>query len=127
MLIMYELSVEREFCAAHAITIKGERETTHGHNWRVSVFVRGPRVDADGMLCDFHMIERRVDEVTGRLNNADLNRTTPFDKVNPTAERVAQHIAESVAPSLPAEVRLSHVRVTEAPGCAATYWMDHRQ
>lgn len=124
---MYELSVEREFCAAHAIIIKGACETPHGHNWRVKVFVQGPRLDADGMLCDFHMIERSLDEVTGRLNNADLNRTAPFDRVNPTAEQVARHIAVSVAAALPADVRLSRVRVTEAPGCAATYWLDQHE
>jgi 6-pyruvoyltetrahydropterin/6-carboxytetrahydropterin synthase len=124
---MFEISVEREFCAAHAIVINGQREVTHGHNWRVTVFVRGPQLDAEGMLCDFHALERHVDEVTGRLDNADLNRTTPFDSVNPTAEQVARHIAESVSQRLPADVWLSHVRITEAPGCAATFWMDQRQ
>jgi 6-pyruvoyltetrahydropterin/6-carboxytetrahydropterin synthase len=84
-------------------------------------------LDAEGMLCDFHALERYVDEITGRLNNADLNRTAPFDSVNPTAEQVARHIAESVSQRLPADVQLSHVRITEAPGCAATFWMDQHQ
>src|SRR5690606_34763268 len=30
---MYELKVQREFCAAHALMIKGQREPVHGHNW----------------------------------------------------------------------------------------------
>ena len=31
--VVYEITVEDEFCAAHAIVIRGEREAVHGHNW----------------------------------------------------------------------------------------------
>jgi 6-pyruvoyltetrahydropterin/6-carboxytetrahydropterin synthase len=119
---MYELSVEREFCAAHAITINGRREPTHGHNWRVTLVVQGDQLDSNGLLCDFHVLERQLDEVIGPLNNADLNRIPPFDRVNPTAEHVVKHIAEAVGPRLPKRVKLAKASVTEAPGCTATYW-----
>jgi 6-pyruvoyltetrahydropterin/6-carboxytetrahydropterin synthase len=122
---MYELTVEREFCAAHAITIAGEREAVHGHNWRVRVVVAGPALDADGLLCDFHDVERRLDEVLAPFRNQDLNRTAPFDRLNPTAEHVARHLAaqltERLAPCLPAGTAVASVSVTEAPGCSATF------
>lgn len=118
---MYELSVNRDFAAAHAITIAGKREETHGHNWHVTVVVAGDQLDHDGLLCDFHLIENIVHRVIERFHNHDLNRTPPFDRVNPTAENVAQHIAESVQKELPGNVRLARVNVTEAPGCAATF------
>lgn len=118
---MFELSVEREFCAAHAITMAGKREPMHGHNWRVTVVITGQALDADGLLCDFHLIENQVDRVVKSLHNRTLNETPPFDRINPTAEHVARHIAQSVAAALPVNVRLARASVTEAPGCVATY------
>jgi 6-pyruvoyltetrahydropterin/6-carboxytetrahydropterin synthase len=122
---MFELSVEREFSAAHAITIAGVREAVHGHNWRVTVIVAGEKLDADGLLCDFHVIERALDQIVAQFHNRDLNTTPPFDRINPTAERVAEHIGQTIIKSLPHGVALQSVRVTEAPGCAATWKMNH--
>ena len=121
---MFELSVEREFCAAHAITINGRREPVHGHNWRVQVIVEGETLDSNDLLCDFHVIERDIDAVISRFNNADLNVTPPFDGINPTAERVAEHIAREVAKRLPSKVRMRRTTVSEAPGCRATFRPD---
>ena len=118
---MYELIVEREFCAAHAIVIAGEREPVHGHNWRVTLVVAGPRLDADGLLCDFHLVQAALDGVLKPWQNRDLNAVAPFDRLNPTAELVAHHIAATMAALLPEGVMVRSVRVSEAPGCAAVY------
>lgn len=117
----YELTLRCEFCAAHAIVMKGEREPVHGHNWRVTVVVGGDELDGDGLLCDFHAIERELGRIVKPFQNADLNRVAPFDEINPTAERVAQHIGEALAQALPAGVELVRASVTEAPGCEASY------
>ncbi len=121
---MFELAVERDFRAAHAITMGGEREATHDHDWHVCVVVKGPRLDDDGLVCDFHLIARGLDAVIAALRDRDLNETPPFDRVNPTAENVAQHIAGALG--LPADITLSRVSVTEAPGCTATYVVSSR-
>jgi len=118
---MFELTVTHEFCAAHAISIRGRLEPTHGHNWRVRVTVSGGTLDADGLLCDFHLVERLLRETVEPFHNANLNETPPFDRVNPTAEHVARHIADRVGEGLPAGVRVTRVGVTEAPGCEATH------
>ena len=122
---MYELSVRAEFCAAHAIVIAGQREPVHGHNWRVTATVAGNGLDADGLLCDFHLVEAALREVIGPYHNADLNRVAPFTDVNPTAENVAKHIADGLAARLegrlPPGAAVVSVSVTEAPGCTATY------
>lgn len=117
----YELTLRTEFCAAHAIVMKGEREAVHGHNWRVTVIVGGDELDSDGLLCDFHAIEGELARIVAPFQNADLNQTPPFDEVNPTAERVAQHIGETLAASLPTGVALVRASVTEAPGCEAAF------
>ena len=116
---MFELSVEREFLATHAITIAGVPETPHEHRWRVTVVVGGAGLDADGLLCDFHEIQRAIDAVIDPFRDGDLNETPPFDTLNPTAENVAHYIAVRV--EVPTGVALRSVSVTEAPGCIATW------
>lgn len=126
---MFQISVEREFCAAHALVIAGAREPVHGHNFRVTVTVEGERLDADGLLVDFHALERLVDEIIRPWNNADLNAIDPFSGgLNPSAENVAACIGEKIAAGLARLVptgaprpRLARVRLTEAPGCAVVY------
>lgn len=130
---MYALEVNATFSAAHAIVIRGERERLHGHDWNVTATIEGAEVDADGLLVDFHAVERALREIVAPFHNANLNETPPFDRVNPTAEWVARHIAESLqsrlesgggeSPKIPGtgRARVASVRVTEAVGCAATY------
>ncbi len=122
---MYEITVNAEFCAAHAIEMAGAREKTHGHNWGVSVTLAGPSLDRDGLLCDFHTIETSLHDILARYHNANLNEVEPFDRLNPTAEHVASYLFESLDEALESlgasEVRLQSVAVTEAPGCVAVY------
>lgn len=118
---MFLLELETEFSAAHAIMLRGSREKTHGHNFRVTVAVAGERLDGDGLLCDFHLLERRLAEVVAPFRDADLNGTPPFDRINPTAEAIARHLGEAFGHGLPAGVRVDSVRVTEATRCAAIF------
>jgi 6-pyruvoyltetrahydropterin/6-carboxytetrahydropterin synthase len=129
---MYELTVRSEFCAAHAIVMKGEREVVHGHNFQVVVCVRGGTLDGDGLLCDFHLVESVLKEVIEPFHNANLNATPPFDRVNPTAENLARYLADEVQDRVSARAGhawnastgVSWVSVSEAPGCIATYRRD---
>jgi 6-pyruvoyltetrahydropterin/6-carboxytetrahydropterin synthase len=126
---MYEIAVEAEFCAAHALLIGGVREPVHGHNWKVTVVVGGDRLDADGLLVDFHALQGLVTQVLAPFQNADLNAAPAFKALNPSAEHVARHIAEGVGAGLErggsgthsAPIKLVFVRVTEAPGCSVVY------
>ena len=122
---MFELSVQRVFSAAHAIVMRGEREPLHGHDWNLELVVTADRLDDDGLLCDFHAVQAVVDDVIRPFQSSNLNQTPPFDRVNPSAELVAKHIAEATAARLPAGVRVVRVRLTEAPGCAAHYHPRH--
>lgn len=125
---MYAVSASAVFSAAHALLIRGQREPLHGHDWRVRVTVRGPSLDADGMLCDFHAVEAALRAATSPLHNANLNELPPFRTRNASAENVARHIADALAADTvlaEARVRIAAVRVTEAPGCAATYYPAH--
>ncbi|HYE02044.1 MAG TPA: 6-carboxytetrahydropterin synthase [Phycisphaerales bacterium] len=125
---MFELSIEATFCAAHSLRIGGRPEPVHGHNWHVTATLAGTGLDSDGLLVDFHVVERALASIVDPLNNADLNAHPAFASVNPSAEHVARYVATELAARLEAivrgargRVRLARLRVTEAPGCSITY------
>lgn len=122
---MFEITVQTEFSAAHALTIAGKREPVHGHNWQVTVCIAGETLDGDGLLCDFHTLEETLGQVIDPFRNANLNTTPPFDRENPTAENVAKYIGTQLSSRLDAGLAphagIAWVRVTEATGCAARY------
>lgn len=121
--MQFQATVEREFCAAHALRLPdGSLEPRHGHNWRVWVTVARDGLDELETVMDFHRLEADLDAVLEPWHNADLNEQPIFGEAgyNPSAERVAQVIAEAVRPTLPAGVHLESVSVREAPGCTAT-------
>ena len=125
---MYELTVEARFSAAHAIMIAGTREPLHGHDWLVTVTLAGRELDGDGLLCDFHTVEDTLKGIVRPFRSRNLNEVEPFTRVNPTAEHVARHIFEALHEALDAALAphaaVVSVRVTESPGCAATYRPD---
>lgn len=130
---MFSISIQTQFSAAHAILIRGVRESLHGHDWRVVAVISGGVLDPDGLLVDFHAVERELCAITEPFRNTNLNECTPFDRVNPTAEEIARHIGDRLLSHL--ETRLPRdpktdlsaqwfvdsVSVTEAPNCVATY------
>lgn len=122
---MYQITVDREFCAAHALVIAGTKEPLHGHNFQVTVTITGDRLDSDGLLCDFHTVNAVLKDVCRPFVNANLNETAPFDKLNPTAELIAKHIGDEMSSllneALAPAARVDSVRVTETTGCAAVY------
>ncbi len=119
---MYELRIERVFHAAHALRLyDGSMETSHAHDWRTLVEIESETLDAIEVVMDFHELERVVGDATGALDQADLNAHPAFAGLNPSAERVAEHLYKVIAPGVPAPARLVRVTVTEAPGCRASY------
>jgi len=125
---MFSLTINTVFSAAHALSINGVRETVHGHDWNVTATVVGEKLDADGLLCDFHTVKDVLEDITGGLNSRDLNDHAAFADRNASAELVAKHIFDELHTrldeALAPHARVASVRVTESPGCAATYSPD---
>ncbi len=125
---MHQITVTHEFCAAHTLTIAGAPEPTHGHNFVTRATITGEKLDADGLLCDFHALHAVLIDVCAPLANQNLNTVPPFHALNPSAEHLAQHIADRLAErldeSLAPNARVHSVSITEAPGCVATYTRD---
>src|SRR5687767_11987855 len=73
-LMPFEITTTRRFSAAHQLRLyDGSLEPVHGHNWRVKVTVTAERLDSIGVVMDFHLLERLVDEVVVPMHNRDLN------------------------------------------------------
>lgn len=125
---MHAITISRTLWAAHAIRLPDDSlEPMHFHNWLIEVTVSAADLDGIETVMDFHDLEEMLEELVGPLKGGSLNEAPPFRgeggglAVNPTAERFAQWIAESLANQLPDRVRLTEVTVTEAPGCRARY------
>lgn len=117
---MYEVSVAAWFSAAHQLRLlDGSLEPLHGHNWCVRVTCSGPRLDAMGVLVDFTKLKPALDAVVATLHDRHLNDLPAFRDRNPSAENVAEHVAERLVSAMPPGVVLSCVEVEEAPGCVA--------
>ncbi len=117
----FQISVDRTFSAAHQLRLyDGALEPVHGHDWRVTVTVESAALDAIGVVMDFHELQRRLGRIVEPWNGRHLNESPAFQSLNPSAENVARHIAESIGP-LPEGVRLYSVEITESPGCRARW------
>ncbi len=119
----FDITALREFSAAHQLRLyDGTLEPLHGHNWKVRVTVSAGKLDAIGVVMDFHELERLIDRIVSPMHNTHLNDLPAFQSTNPSTENVALHIAQSLA--LPSGVRLTTVEVWETSQNSAVYCAD---
>lgn len=126
---MYELTVETEFSAAHALEgYEGPCARLHGHNYRVVIQIAGEELDHRGMLLDFREIKRICESFVRELDHQYLNDVPAFESQNPTSENLARHIFHHVAGAIGemeglGERKIWPVKVTvyESAKSAASY------
>ncbi len=114
---MFEISVRQHFDAAHALRgYQGKCENLHGHRYVVVVGVLAAQLNDIGLAYDFTELKRHLDGILSRFDHTNLNETSPFDKLNPSAENIATTIHSELQPLLSgAPVRISSVEVWESP------------
>lgn len=119
---MYELTVEREFSAAHRMRgHPGACARLHGHNYRVLLTVEGEQLGDTGILVDFAELRRICDTILDELDHRDLNEIPPFDTINPSSENLARYLFSRAREALGEQVRVSRVTVYESPTSSVTY------
>ena len=120
---MFELMIVSNFSAAHQLRDYGGKcETLHGHNWKIEVFVKSPIANKSGMVVDFLEIKRVTNLVLAELDHKELNKTSPFDEKNPTAENIAFWIFGRLSEKLNSgNIKVSRVKVWETDTSCATY------
>lgn len=125
---MYRAATESVFQAGHALLLHGGgREERHEHGWRVRAVVTREELDGEGLVVDFRLLRRRLDQAVSSLKGAaELGELSEFAGGNASAEAVARLIYDRVAGTLGPDVRLAEVRVWEEQGCWASYQADAR-
>ena len=94
------ISKDFTFSAAHhldGLPLDHQCSRAHGHNYIVRVELTGP-VDDVGMVLDYGDLGFVGAYLDGTFDHRDLNAALP--DLNPTAEHLAAHLCEQLAPSL---------------------------
>ena len=118
---MYELSTEYWFDSAHFLTdYNGKCENLHGHQWRVTAYVRASELGASGtekdMVVDFATLKRIVREECDALDHTFLveeGSLAPRDHGRAGGRGLQPH-----RPALPHHVREPGPLPFRAPGRA---------
>lgn len=119
---MYELTVERDFSAAHLMRgYPGACARLHGHNYRVLLSVEGDTLDDSGMLMDFADLKGAFEEILDELDHRNLNEIPPFDEINPSSENLARYIYERASDAIEGDVRVGSVTIYESATSSVTY------
>jgi 6-pyruvoyltetrahydropterin/6-carboxytetrahydropterin synthase len=119
---LFTISVETGFRASHQLTLPdGSKEPLHEHDWRVVAQAGSDKLNAMGLVMDFHHLRDLLDSVLSQFQDAALEQQPCFARNNTSAENVAEYVYESLEGRLPPGVRLEKIKVVEEPGCAAKF------
>ena len=121
---MYEITTESHFCAAHRLNnYNGPCENLHGHNWLVKATVAGENLDKSGIVIDFKVLKRKLNDILDELDHRNLNDIFDRQNQSPSSEFIARYIYQKLKESInSADVRVSRVEVQETPGNSAVYY-----
>jgi len=120
---MYELKTITQFGAAHQLrNYKGKCENLHGHNWKIEVYVKGEKLEEDGLLVDFNIIKDKTKEIIERFDHKFLNDLECFSEINPSSENIAKYIYEELEKEINNhKISVSKVTAWESDTACATY------
>lgn len=122
---MYQISIERHFDAAHYLRdYNGRCENLHGHRYVVIARVKSSKLNKIGLAFDFTILKKNLDEILNRYDHTCLNDVPPFDKINPSAENIAETIYNALKPAVKRPVTLAAIEVYESPDSWVTYTPD---
>ncbi len=127
---LWTLQVRSDFSSAHQLRhYEGKCENLHGHNFSVVLEVCGQKLDAKtGMLIDFKLLKKILNEVLAGLDHKNLNELEYFLEINPSSEHLAQYVYRQVQHRLAqysSSVSVERVMVSEKESSSA--WYEERQ
>src|SRR5690554_6346328 len=128
---MYYIKKKFEVAGAHKLDLSYESKckSIHGHNWWVTVYVRGEHLNQNGMLIDFKRIKTLISD---QLDHKYINDVIP--EINPTAENIAKWICDEInidlsykkkgAATVGTKTECYKVKVEESNNNTAIYEID---
>ena len=104
----------RSFSSAHRLPhYDGPCHDLHGHTWKAVFIIEGP-VKEDGMVCDFKVVKKLLDE-----NLPDHQLLNDWVE-NPTAENLAQFLFQKIGAELAQmNLTLKTLEIWESDNAAA--------
>lgn len=126
----FSIETTKVFWAYHALRLPGGgAEPSHGHAFAVTIRIEAQKLDALETVLDFHPVEAALENILTPWEGKNLHEIPPFDKdINPSAERIAEQIGKAIitwlatlSDSAARQIRLTEVRITEAPNCLAIW------
>ena len=122
---MYEVTIIKSFSAAHVLAeIGGKCEELHGHNFKVEATVAASDLNSTGLLIDFRIFKKWLDEILEDIDHKHLNIIPLFAGINPSAENIAKYIyakMELKVKTAKASVNVVRVKIWESENAAVTY------
>ena len=119
---MFELSVRGDIASAHFIKgHEGKCKNLHGHTWKIEVTVVSDRIDGLGMVADFTVLKRQLQEILDPIDHTCLNELSFFRKKIPTTENIAEYVYARFKEMIkPLDVK--EVRAWESDTSSVTYY-----
>jgi 6-pyruvoyltetrahydropterin/6-carboxytetrahydropterin synthase len=121
----FSVRVEARFEAAHYLReYRGISEPLHGHSYKVEaeLAANGGGVDADAIAVDFVSAKRKLEALAKRLDYGCINDVAPFDRINPSAENIAEWFWRELSTEVADENALvSAVTIWEGPVNSVTF------
>ena len=123
---MYEVTIIKSFSAAHLLAqIGGKCEELHGHNFKVEVTLAAPDLNKSGLLIDFRVVKKWLNEILDQMDHKHLNEIPCFAGINPSAENIAKYIYDQMKPKAKeSQVLIARIKVWESENAAITYIGD---
>lgn len=121
---MFEVVVEGEFSAAHALRLyDGTWEPRHGHDWKVAVTVRSEALDSMAVVVDFEVLKPELKKVLSEFHEKFINDHPDFKggRLNPSTENIARRIHDRLSLGWKSPAYIARVTVWETPDAAASY------
>jgi len=121
--VVYYIYKEVHFSAAHQLReYNGKCENLHGHNWKVRAFLKSKELDSLGMVEDFSLLKKRLNDILDTLDHHFLNDVPPFDIINPSAENIAKFLFDELKKNWSTgRVTVAKVEVWESQNSCAIY------
>jgi 6-pyruvoyltetrahydropterin/6-carboxytetrahydropterin synthase len=112
-----EVGLSRSVHAFHIMPGQpGPEGQLHDHDYRIEIVVDREQLDERGMVCDLDVLEAALTELTGRIEDRDLEEIRPAGAAAVTVEVFARWVHDALAPTVAAEGgRSLAVRVWESP------------
>ncbi len=120
--MIFELSIKSHIASAHFLRgYDGRCKDLHGHTWQVEVVVASDRLNEIGMVADFAVLKKKLQESLIPLDHACLNDLAYFQENNPTTENIAKYVYEYFGQVI-VPLKIKRVQVWESATASVVYY-----